>query len=478
MTRRSLGSIVGVLLVLGGASMSADEARQGVLSASSGGSRGAAFGALTAAVLDSSGYVERELFLEGDAAPFEKAGPWLTDGAWPATQAATTAKYKIRLLVRQPADVKKFNGVVVVEWLNVTGRSEAGADFMHMQEELLRGGYGWVGAGVQAVGVNAPGTGLKAWDAERYGTLVHPGDKYSYDIFSQVARAIRKPQGLPPVASEARLVLATGRSQSAFRLVTYINAVHLRTKVFDGFLVHSRGANAAGLTAEGMEADPAPTPVGAHIRSDLDVPILDVQAEGDITALRSHLTRQPPTPRYRRWEIAGAAHAETPRWVVEVLPPLDLGPGCATAVNAAPHHAVVKAALQTLMRWARFGVPAPQSPDVELQDPTAATPVVVRDQHGNARGGIRLPQLEAPTATLDGRLNVAAQKPPPPTNFCFLFGGTVPFDAATLKSLYPDRESFVKKFNDAADAIVRQGYWLEAEATRAKADAAKAKLGR
>jgi hypothetical protein len=210
----------------------------------------------------------------------------------------------------------------------------------------------------------------------------------------------------------------------------------------------------------------------------VDVPVLDVQAEGDITALRSHLTRQPPNTRYRRWEIAGAAHAETPRWVVDVPPPLDLGPGCATAVNAAPHHAVVKAALNSLMRWARYGVPPPQSPDVELKDPKVATPVVVRDEHGNARGGIRLPQIEVPTATLDGRLNVSAQKPPPPANFCFLFGGTVPFDPAKLKTLYPDRETFVKRFSDAADAMVRQGYWLEPEAAAAKAEAARAKLGR
>jgi hypothetical protein len=130
------------------------------------------------------------------------------------------------------------------------------------------------------------------------------------------------------------------------------------------------------------------------------------------------------------------------------------------------------------MRWARYGVPAPQSADIELQDPKAATPVVVRDRHGNARGGIRLPQLEAPTATLDGRLNVSAQKPPPATNFCFLFGGTVPFDATALKSLYPERAAFVKQFSDAADAMVRQGYWLEPEAAAAKTEAAQAKLGR
>ena len=44
--------------------------------------------------------------------------------------------------------------------------------------------------------------------------------------------------------------IATGRSQSAFRLVTYVNAFQQSTRVFNGFLIHSRGANAAGLRAE------------------------------------------------------------------------------------------------------------------------------------------------------------------------------------------------------------------------------------
>jgi hypothetical protein len=50
------------------------------------------------------------------------------------------------------------------------------------------------------------------------------------------------------------------------------------------------------------------------------------------------LTHQPPFARYRRWEIAGATHAETPRWVAEVPPPLDMGQACTDPANSAPHH--------------------------------------------------------------------------------------------------------------------------------------------
>jgi hypothetical protein len=290
------------------------------------------------------GYLEEERFLSGTATSYAKSGRWDVDGMWAVTPAAT-APYTVRVLIRRPADASRFNGIVVVEWLNVTAQAEGAADFMQMQEEIVRDGYAWVGVGAQAVGINAPATGLKAWDAVRYAPLAHPGDAYSYDIFSQAARAIRQPRGEDPLGGlRIRHVLATGRSQSAFRLVTYINAIHPAARLFDGYFVHSRGSNAAGLSAEALARDASdPIPAGARIRTDTDVPVFDLQTEGDMVALRSHLTRQDPGPRYRRWELAGAAHAETPRWVVEEPPPLDRGQGCRAPVNAAPHHAFVKA---------------------------------------------------------------------------------------------------------------------------------------
>jgi hypothetical protein len=275
-------------------------------------------------------------------------------------------------------------------------------------------------------------------------------------------------------------MLATGRSQSAFRLVTYINAVHPLTHLFDGYLVHSRGANASGFKAEGLARDAEnPTPVGAHIRTGIDVPVLDLQTEGDMVALRAHLTHQPPFAQYRRWEIAGAAHAETPRWVAEAPPPLDMGQGCKDPVNSAPHHAVVKAALTALTRWVRDGVAPAQSPAIELGDPASPDPIV-RDRFGNAKGGIRLPQVEVPTATVDGGANTSAQETAPGAmrNFCFLFGRTKLFDAATVKSLYPTHDAFVKQYDAAVDALVKGGYLLTAEATAAKKAAQDSAIGR
>ena len=444
----------------------------------SGGARGQAFGAMDPAELTQAGYIEHEYFFEGTASSYDRVGTWTADGFW-AVAPSDAANYRVRMLVRRPADAHKFNGVVVVEWLNVTALEEGAADFMQMQEEILRRGYAWVGVGAQASGVNSV-LGLKAWDPSRYGSLVHPGDRFSYDIFSQAAQAVSQPVGVDPIGLPVKTVLATGRSQSAFRLVTYINAIHPIAKLFDGFLVHSRGVTAAGLRAEQLAADtPVPIPSAAHLRTDLNVPVLDLQTEGDMTALRAHLTRQVPTALYRRWEIAGAAHAETPLWLVEVPPPLDFGPGCAVAVNSAPHHAVVKAALRALTGWVVSGITPPQSDEIKLSNPTAVPAAIVRDQFGNALGGIRLPELEVPTATIDGRINSPAVPPPPGgQNFCFLFGGTVPFSDSTLDELYRNHGAFVSRFTRAVETIVQQGFWLEPEGEAARSVAAHSGIGK
>ena len=72
-----------------------------------------------------------------------------------------------KLLVRRPADPAKFNGTVVVEWLNVSGQLELSPDYWFTRDELLRKGYAWVGVSAQSVGVNGglgEIKGLKGWD--------------------------------------------------------------------------------------------------------------------------------------------------------------------------------------------------------------------------------------------------------------------------------------------------------------------------
>src|SRR4029079_16275630 len=101
-----------------------------------------------------------------------------------------------------------------------------------------------------------------------------------------------------------------------------------------------------------------------------------------------------------------------------------------------------------------------------------------RDQYGNARGGIRLPELEATTATMNGRANgVGASQGTVTRNFCCLFGSTVPFDRTTLAKLYANHDSYVKLFSKATDAVQREGYWLKPEGDSARKAALQSHIG-
>src|SRR5262245_40584327 len=87
-------------------------------------------------------YVQEEYFISGTASAFSNVGPLGSDGMWTVTPAAT-APYKTRILVYRPEKAKKFNGTVIVEWLNVSGGIDAGPDWTLMHTELVRAGYIW-----------------------------------------------------------------------------------------------------------------------------------------------------------------------------------------------------------------------------------------------------------------------------------------------------------------------------------------------
>jgi hypothetical protein len=409
--------------------------------------------------LAAKGYVEDEFFLSGEASAYAKDGDWGRDGKWKATPTRTAA-YTTRVLVRRPSAPTKFNGTVVVEWFNVTGGLDASPDFGYMQDELLRSGYIWVGVSAQALGVTATVRG----NPTRYKDLNHPGDAFAYDLYTQAARAVRA-GALFGRDYGIKAVLATGDSQSAILLTTYVNAVDPLVKVYDGFLVHSRFAIAGGL------GDGTAGPNPAEIRDDTEVPVLVVLSETDIGFNLG--TRQPDSTRFRLWEMAGTAHAD--QYLLNLYAPLAPGQpasnplGCAKPLNSANQHWVLKAALSHLNSWVRGGPPPPTSPRIKMTDANPA--VIARDENGIAIGGIRLPELEAPTATLSG-----ASSPGSP-GFCIFFGSTTPFDAAHLAQLYPDHEAYVTKYSAAVDRLLAAGFILAPDAEAAKSAARAASVG-
>jgi hypothetical protein len=443
------------------------------------GGKGAPQIAATTFDLASVGYEQAEYFISGTATAYTSASPLSEEGRWSVTPAAT-APYKTRLLEYRPKDPKKFNGTVIVEWNNVSGGLDASPIWLAAHDELIREGYAWVGVTAQHVGVEGGGSAivpdldLKHADPDRYGTLVHPGDSFSYDMFTQAGRAVRSTTSHVLSGLVAKHVIAAGESQSAFRLTTYIDAIEPLTKgVYDGYFVYSRGNDGAALSQDPQPVIPAPDP--SLIRTDLDVPVMTFTTETDLVSLGYLAARQPDTKRFRNWEVAGTAHADaytigvaakddgTPGSDVALFqamldPPSSFYGGiisCASPINTGPMTYVLRASIDALNTWVVKGTPPPKAPRLQTTGDGGAP--FALDANGNVKGGIRTPEVDAPVATLSGLGQSGS-------NFCGIFGTTKPFDGAKLTSLYPTHSGFVKAWNAATDKAVKAGFILPADA--------------
>jgi hypothetical protein len=421
--------------------------------------------------LDAAGYVESEASASGVATSWAADGELGPDGDWTVRPDAA-AGFTTRVLVRRPADPAAFNGTVVVEWFNVTVGMDTGAHFSVVGDEILRGGYAYVGVSAQEVGVvggraaiamaGMPDpVGLRGTDPARYDSLVHPGDPFSYDIFTQVGRSLRGP-GSPLGGLVPDRLIAAGQSQSAFRMVTYVNAVHPDAQVYDGFFIHSRGRAAARLGDGGDVGDALSGPP-VRIRTDSTTPILVIEAEGDLVPSFNYAqARQPDDDHIRLWEMAGTAHADRYTVGAEMA---DLVPS-AKPINAGPAHYLLASALRHLTRWVATGEPPPPAPRIEIADDGS----IARDEHGNALGGIRTPVVDVPAATLSG-------DPCGREIFLQLLGSTTRFDPEQLRTLYGDRDAYLAAFDAALERAVAGGWVLPEDRAELAAEARATDFG-
>ena len=406
------------------------------------------------------GYGAEEYFVSGTAASY-------------ASDA--TADFTTRIVVCLPLDAE-FTGTVIVEWLNVSGGIDAPAVWFMAHREIVRAGFAYVAVSVQQVGVEGgmslvgADMSLKTQDAERYSRLHHPGDAFSYDIFSQVGRHIKDGavDGLKP-----ETVLAVGESQSAAFLTTYVNVVDPVAAVYDGFLVHSRFGPAAPLDSTSVFEDAASRAV--PFRPDLRVPVVTVITETDLIGgfrVGYHLARQPDNARLRAWEVPGTAHADNYTIRVSFIdngsaPLSDLVAGYAPTnelmgqqlsycINFAPqHHYVLQAAVAALNTWVRTGDAPPVAEPMELTD--SEPPELVLDATGNAVGGVRTPWVDVPIARTSG---LAPEESP----MSFLFGSGQLLDAETLRTLYPGGSGdYLERFTAALDRAIEAGFIVAAD---------------
>ncbi len=440
----------------------------------SGGSHGWPF-AMAVRDIGALGYIEEEYILEGEATPYELTSgtSYGADGRW-HVRAVEGRPFCTRVLVRRPVDPAQFNGCVLVVWANVT----AGFEVIEWESTEALNGYAWAFVSAQYVGLHgaddASPSGLVNWDPDRYGSLHISSDDLSYDIFTQAAEAVGP---LRPTADDLHLtdplggldvqhIVAVGSSQSAARLATYHNAIQPITEAFDGFLLDVYFGTAAPLgddptmrlapdDHDGAVARNARLLTGIHhLRTDSSAATLVFNTECEALALAP--VRQPDDDQLRLWEVAGGSHYSTHTWIdMNAKATRDFGAPFIADVRPGLHVSDLAvqpardAALHALVEWVRTGGPPPEQPrlDVDLNGGG-----LVRDAHGIALGGIRLPEVDVPIATYQGTNDQPG--------LGWLGGSMSPFEPATLHAAYPTRQDYIDRYERSARAASRTGVLL------------------
>ncbi|MCW6006057.1 hypothetical protein K1W54_15930 [Micromonospora sp. CPCC 205371] len=415
--------------------------------------------------LTARGYVEQEFFYSGQANVYDATvAPGIGARPTPSPTAnivSTGHPYKTRMVVRRPARPAAFNGTVVVEWLNATSQYDVEALWFRTHEFLMRDGYAWVGITAQSGPITNPTLGLKAFSPQRYGTLdltdggsLTAGDPLSFDVYAQGIQAVRKAEVLGDLRGRAKTVIAAGVSQSAGRVSVFVNAIQPRSAaVVDAALLYVGGE---------------------RMRTDLHLPVFKVLSETEFTAPASAneiSSLQPDTDRMRTWSVAGTSHSDWASFAVRYAllqrdqPTASLRDNCARPSRSRiPDRYPLSAAIHHLAAWARRGTVPPAAPLISLAQDGVT---VLRDERGNALGGLRLAPFNAPVALDTG----ANENPPGGSGLCFLNGTHIPFDRATLRSLYPDRQAYLWQFTRAVWQNVRDGYVMPADAGEMLGDA-------
>ena len=369
------------------------------------------------------GFVEEEYLVSGTARAFY--GPAvISQKPVAGTDQLPPQPYTTRILVVRPRLQAKSNHTAVVTWQNVTFGHDID-EWFDIGRQVVADGYTYVDADVQLASEPA----LKAFDPVRYATVNIPDDAYSYDIYSQVAQALRHGDGIR--GTPLRTVLALGASQSGYAVDQYLTAVQPFVQhVYDGFI---------DAVANGPDHHS-------------DRPVIRLLSEDEIDGSSS----SPDGHNYRQWEIAGSSHGNKADFnYIAATERRDLGADLVDPLagdnapfgtsdckmNRFPADEAYSAALVALRRWVVQGIVPRSQPRVEVKSGK-----IVRDRVGNAIGGIRLPAMSVPTAAYNRTGDCVA-----------LDGRTERFTAKRLRALYPTHQVYVRKVRAAVRQSVRLG---------------------
>lgn len=452
------------------------------------------------------GFELMESKVHGEIAP-DEAIPGLDKAA---RNARGKVEYSARVVIVAPTDPARGNGTLLVDVPN-RGRAYAMALYNSPRDDPFQSGTFEQGTGfLQDRGFTVAevywemgqGADLPSFiDAEGKRLFV---EGVGFAIVRDTADFLRTAKAGNPLQGTVRRIIASGKSQSGRFLKTLLvhgfNRVGER-RVFDGLhVLTSAGMLPLMRTSAGPESSANGIPLfdDPEWRGYTEEPLAvsDVLARGqehggvpprvivqnattDYFAIRSSLGRTGAKgvaelalpANVRVYDMAGAPHAITPS-----------APSCAMKPAVLDWTPISRALLLHLDAWVANGTEPPPSrlmplevavADAALRAPAHLPGAVIQvpklDADGNAMGGVRLPDIEAPLGSHIG-LNTTR------TRGCMLVGGYSPFAATkaqreasgdarlSIAERYRDRDDYVSRIRAAARSLAEQGFLLPDDA--------------
>jgi hypothetical protein len=204
-----------------------------------------------------------------------------------------------------------------------------------------------------------------------------------------------------------------------------------------------------------------PTSNGSQI-APVDVPIIQVPTQHEFERVATaQQDGDAPGSQFRVYEFAGLGHLDSrnnPRFTQA---------DCANPLSNFPLEAYMSVALHHLLTWVDKGVAPPKAERVLLDRNTVNDgSLMVLDEHGNPRGGIRNPYVDVPVAKFTAR-NTGTAEPGaargPGMNrgqLCGLSVWLTPIPQAKLKQLYTSKANYVRQFEQKLNDAEKAGWSL------------------
>jgi hypothetical protein len=461
------------------------------------------------------GYEENEYFVSGRAKLYEYTATGVRVVApCPASAGAFGCRnipYTTRMLIKRPIDPRRFSGTVVIEPLNPSSGYDIANVWDRSWPYFVGQGDIFVGWTSRYAAIDA----LKQFEPRRYAPLTWGqnsavDDGITFDIAAQIGALFKlNGPGSPTHGLRVRHVFEAGFSQDGEFTFTQADVFNAIDRLPDGGPVYD--GYVPGGTIGPSDINFGLTPAGSLSPGDQrnrmqprDAPVIQINTETEVALLgvpTGLAYRRPDSnahnDRYRLWEVPGASHisndlgssptteqrdlAELERIPLAALPPagcthqqLVNGPwvGVPGTVdpNTYPFGNVANAAFADLTKWVDHGTLPPRAARIQVTDTRSGT--VARDRFGNALGGLRTPFLDVPTTTYSPTDSVSHDTEL--SGLCFLIGYNTPFSHTTLHSLYRSHTDYVARAASESSKLVKQGFWLPADAKQVVEQAANA----